>query len=268
MGILQGKLALVTGAGTGIGQGIAVELAREGADVAIHYMHSAAGARTTAAAVEALGRRAILVPGDLAEVAEARRVVDAAAEGLGGLDVLVNNSGVTRTVPFLETTEETYAEVLNVNLRSHFFCAQQAVRYLLRRGGGSILNLTSVHGTASGPGMSAYAASKGGIIALTKQLAIELAPLHIRVNAIGPGLIEVPRYFETMPGYTRESGNTKVPWGRVGLPEDVGRVAAFLVSDGADFVTGQVLFVDGGSLARLPIAVQGAARQEAEPART
>lgn len=248
---LEGKLALVTGAGTGIGQGIAVELARQGADVAIHYAHSAEGAQVTARAVEETGRRAVLIHGDLGIVAEARRVVDEAVAELGGLDILVNNAGVTRSVPFLETTEETYDEVLDLNLKGHYFCTQQAIRTMVERGGGSVLNITSVHGAAGAPRHSAYAASKGGIIALTRQLAVELAPLHVRVNAIGPGLIEVPRYFETMPGYSRETGAAMVPWGRVGLPDDVGRAAVFLVSDAADFITGQVLFVDGGATARM-----------------
>jgi NAD(P)-dependent dehydrogenase (short-subunit alcohol dehydrogenase family) len=253
MGILEGKLVLVTGAGTGIGQGVAVECARQGADVAIHYAHSAAGARTTAESVEALGRRAVVVPGNLALVTEDRRVIDESARALGGMDILVNNSGVTLTKPFLETTEDDYDEILHINLRAQYFCAQQAVKHMRERGGGAILNITSVHGAASFRGHSAYAASKGGIGGMTRELAVELAPLRIRVNAIGPGATEVPRFRET-PGFDLDLVGSWVPWGRMGTPEDMGRVAAFVVSDAAEYVTGQTVYVEGGLLARLSLA--------------
>jgi NAD(P)-dependent dehydrogenase (short-subunit alcohol dehydrogenase family) len=250
MSSLEGKIALVTGAGIGIGQGIAIELARQGAKVAVHYAGSADGAQFTLSQIESAGGEGVIIQGDLAQVDECRRVVDEAASQLGGLDIMVNNSGVTRTFPFLETTEETYNEVFDINMRGMFFCSQQAVPYILERGGGSILNLTSVHGFGGFPNHSAYAATKGAIISFTRQLAVELAPQHIRVNAIGPGLIEVPRYFDN-PDYTSEQGAQKVPWGRVGKPHDIATTAAFLVSEAADFITGQVLYVDGGATARM-----------------
>jgi NAD(P)-dependent dehydrogenase (short-subunit alcohol dehydrogenase family) len=252
MSNLEGKIALVTGAGIGIGQGIAIELARQGASVAVHYAGSAEGAEATVAEVEKLGGQAVLIQGDLGKVSECRRVVDEAAESLGGLDIMVNNSGVTRTVDFLETTEETYNEVFDINIRGMFFCSQQAVPYILKRGGGSVLNLSSVHGFGGIPRHTAYASTKAAIIGFTRQLAIELAPQHIRVNAIGPGLIEVPRYFDN-PEYSSEFGATRVPWGRVGKPHDIATVGAFLVSDAADFVTGQVLYVDGGTTAKVGV---------------
>jgi glucose 1-dehydrogenase/3-oxoacyl-[acyl-carrier protein] reductase len=250
VGKLSGKRALVTGAGMGIGRGIALALAQEGAAVALHYAQSRSGAEEAAEEIQRNGGRAVVIGGDLRAVEECRRVVDEAARALSGLDVLVNNAGVTRARPFLDFPEETYDELFDLNMRGTFFCSQQAARYMVQQGGGVILNITSIHGAAGFPRHAAYAATKGAIIAFTRALAIELAPLKIRVNAIGPGLIEVPRYFR-IPGYTTELGNSMVPWGRVGKPEDVGKAAVFLVSDDAEFITGQVLFVDGGTQARM-----------------
>lgn len=263
---LAGKLALVTGAGTGIGQGVALELARQGADVVLHYYGDVAGADEAIAQIAAAGRRAIAIPGDLRVVAECRSVVDQAAAFLGGLDALVNNSGVTLTSRFETVDEAQFDDLYQVNIRSHFFCAQQALPYFLERGqsltqrspgarwaGGCIVNISSVHGIAGFTGHSVYAGTKGAINAFVRELAIELCPQHVRVNAIAPGSIEVQSTFIRSPSYTREAGNASVPWGRVGLPSDIAAAAAFLISDAAEFVTGHVMYVDGGLTAKMAI---------------
>jgi glucose 1-dehydrogenase/3-oxoacyl-[acyl-carrier protein] reductase len=263
---LEGKLIVVTGAGTGIGRGVALQLARQGADVALTYASSAKGALEAVEEIKGMGRRAIAIQGNLSLVADCRRVVDEGAAFLGGLDGIVNNAGVTLTLDFLDVTEEQFNNIYFTNIRGEFFCSQQAVRHMVARGrelrqkfpernwaGGSIVNMSSVHGIAGFPGHSVYAGTKGAINAFSRELAVELCPAHIRVNVLAPGSIEVPSYFKSDPNYTRELGNSMVPWGRIGLPEDVGYLAAFLISDASEFMTGHVLYFDGGLTAKMAI---------------
>lgn len=253
MGALDGKCALVTGAGVGIGKGIAIELARQGAAVAVHFGRSDEGAKETATEIERLEGRSCLIRGNLGEIEECLRVVDEAECELGGLDILVNNAGVSIGGSFLETDAVKYRSMFDLNMQGYFFCAQQAVRHMKTHGHGSIVNITSVHAKAGRANNSAYAATKGAIVSFTQALAVELAGQGIRVNAIGPGVIEVPRYSE-IPGYTTAIGDSRVPIGRVGKPADVANAVVFFASDAADFITGQVLYVDGGTTAKMALS--------------
>ena len=256
---LKDKLILVTGSGTGVGSGIATSLAKCGADVVVHYNNSEKEAAETKEIINSLGRKCKLIKSNLKVVDECRRTVDEAATFLGGLDALINNAGITIPKDFTDIDESHLNDIFSLNFRSYFFCAQQAVNHLIERGeklsginkdfnwpGGSIVNISSVHGKLGYPGHSVYASTKGAINSFTKQLSVELIPKHIRVNAIAPGTIEVPSYFEKDPSYNRKFGDSLVPWGRVGLPEEVGYLAAYLVSDLSEFMTGEIIHLDGG----------------------
>jgi glucose 1-dehydrogenase/3-oxoacyl-[acyl-carrier protein] reductase len=250
---LAGRLALVTGVDAGgIGQEIALELARQGAAVVCHHPFGSEGADQAIETITAHGGRAAKVQGDLSNIDNCGRIVDEAAGFLGGLDILVNNAGLTERVIFEEITPEHFEKLFHINIAAQIFCAQRAVSYMTDHGG-SILNLSSVHADAGFPGYTIYAATKGAVVSFTRQLAVELAPKGIRVNAIAPGAIEVPRYFDN-PNYSRDSYAHSVPLGRVGTPPDIARTAAFLVSDAADYISGQIITIDGALMSRMPLS--------------
>jgi NAD(P)-dependent dehydrogenase (short-subunit alcohol dehydrogenase family) len=250
-GKLAGKKALVTGSGTGIGRGIALEFAREGADVVLHYSHSATGAQSAAEEIRALGRRAAAIQANFENPEEAVALGRRALDFLGGLDCLVNNSGITLNKPFLKVTREQYFTLMNVNLHSPYLLTQTVVEHMVAKGRGAICNLTSIHGLAGAPEHSVYASTKGAIIAFTRTLGVELAHKGVRVNAIAPGWINVENHAKAIPGFNEAdavaAARNAVPVARFGVPLDVAKLAVFLCSDDAGFIIGQTLVVDGGT---------------------
>jgi NAD(P)-dependent dehydrogenase (short-subunit alcohol dehydrogenase family) len=248
---LTGKRIIVTGGGTGIGQGIAVRLAAEGAQVCFSYHASGKGADETLRLIEELGGQAQGFEANLEQMDEGVHMVGQAVQKMGGLDALVCNAGPTITRPFLEVTPADWDRMHNIHLKTAFFCAQAAVRAMPDSGGGRIIFIGSVHGGASLPKFGPYAAAKAGLEGLTRQMAIELASRQITVNCVAPGLVEVESYFRDYPEYRREEAARGVPIGRVGFPEDIAPMVAFLISRQSSFLTGQTIVIDGGQRARL-----------------
>lgn len=244
MGCLDGKVALVTGAARGIGQAIARTLAAEGADVALADVQ-ADWLTETAAAVESAGRRAARFAVDVRDAAAVQATVDGAVKEWGRLDVLVNNAGITRDTLLLRMSEADWDDVIAVNLRGTFLFIKAASRIMLKQRAGAIVNVASIIGMIGNAGQANYAASKAGVIALTKSAAKELASRGIRVNAVAPGFIQT-RMTDALPEDVRQKMLANIPLGRLGSPEDVARVVLFLASDHAAYVTGEVVNISGG----------------------
>ena len=247
---LDGKVALVTGAGQGIGQAIAVRLALEGADVIIDDRVADDRTAETLRQVQATGRRGMVIGADLSDTAATKRMIADGAREMGGIDILVNNAGVERNAPFWEVTEKDYDFVMNINLRGTFFVTQDFVKHLMEtKRAGRIINISSVHEELPFPHFSTYCASKGGLKMLCRDLAVELGPYGITINNIAPGAIETPINAKLMsdPGLMKAL-TSQIPLGRLGQPGDVSGLAAFLASDEASYVTGSTFFVDGGLL--------------------
>ena len=245
---LAGKAVLVTGAQQGIGRAIAIECAAAGADVAVDWLDDEAAAREVAAAIVAHGRRALTIQADMARLDEVREMVAAVVGEFGAIDVLVNNAGVFPRVDFLTMSEAEWDFVHDINLKGAAFCAQAAARAMIAGGrAGVILNVASGAAFRGSPNGVPYVASKGGLVSLTRQMAMELAPHRIRVNAIAPGLTDTaqPRYGSSEEEIAEMASAN--PLGRIAEPRDVANAAVFLASDKAGFVTGHTLHVNGGS---------------------
>jgi 3-oxoacyl-[acyl-carrier protein] reductase len=242
---LSGKVAVVTGAGRGIGTGIAERLAAQGARVIVNYRASVQGAEETVDRIRQAGGEAAAIQADVSQSADAQRLIKEAIATWGGLDILVNNAGTTRDMVIMMLKEDDWDTVIRTNLTSTFYCSKAAVRHMMRKRYGRIVNITSVVGLAGQSGQTNYAASKAGIIGFTKSLAKEVGSRGITVNAVAPGFVPTA-LTDVLSDEQKAQAIDMTPLGRMGTVEDVANAVVFLASDEACFITGQVLSVDGG----------------------
>ncbi len=253
-GRLHGKVALITGSDSGIGQASAVEFAKEGAGVVVHYLHDADGAAHTRAEVEAAGQRAVVVQADISDEKQVESMFDEAVEGFGTLDILMNNAGVDASgKPVAELPTETWDRAIRTNVYGPFFCCRRFVQLRSAAGGeGKIINVTSVHEDVPNAGGADYDCSKGAVRMLTRTLALELAPLKINVNNLAPGMVLTPFNQAAIddPDLLEEQVRS-IPWKRAAQPSEIARLAVFLASGDADYVTGATYVMDGGLMRNL-----------------
>lgn len=245
--MVEGRVALVTGASGGLGSAIALGLARAGADVACHYASDVEGATALAAKIAELGRSATTFAADVRVAAEADRLVEEVVDRYGRLDILVNNAGVMNTSKILDLSEAEWDDVIDTNLKGYFLVGRAAARVMVERGYGRIVNVSSTRQEQAWPGSGAYAAAKGGIWMLNRVMALELAPFGVRVNSVAPGTIETDlnRSYLSDPEFRRHRIEM-IPVGRLGVPEDVVEAVLLLASERADFINGASLMIDGG----------------------
>jgi NAD(P)-dependent dehydrogenase (short-subunit alcohol dehydrogenase family) len=250
MNRLENKVALVTGGGSGIGKAIAIAYAKEGADVCIAG-RTLSKVEDTAHEIEKLGRKALAIKADVLKIPEIESMVEATIKQFGKIDILVNNAGIVTDIAILDITEEKWDEMIGVDLKGSFFCAQKVLPYMLKQGKGKIINIASPLSVEGKPENSIYCAAKGGVINMTRALGLELALKHINVNAIAPGFTDT----NMTTNFTSDPKMLaliipRIPAGRIAQPEDITGAAVYLASDESDFVIGATIFVDGGETAQ------------------
>ena len=257
MGSLDGQTAIITGAGTGIGVGIARHLAAAGASLVLSAYNSFSGCQDLRAELADAGTDALAIKVDLRRSSDATQLVDAAIDRWGKVDILVNNAGFTLAKPFVECSERDWDDLFSINLRSMFITCRAAVPAMIERGYGRIINISSVHGVQHIANLVLYGATKGGINEFTRGLAVELGPHGITANVIAPGAIYVPRYDRV--GADKDTMAATVPNRQLGDVDDIGRAAAFLADPQADYISGEILYVDAGLTSKM--ALTGGARR-------
>jgi len=251
---LEGKVAIVTGGNSGIGRAIALALAAEGANIVIDYVADPSSTVEVERQIAALGNRALGVEADVSKVADLQKLVDGAVSRMGRLDIMVNNAGVETRSSILDTTEEQYEKVLDINLKSAFFGTQLAAKQMIAQGGGGrIINITSVHEDWPMPGNTAYCLSKGGMRMLTRTAGVELGPYGVTVVGVGPGAVETPINVSTMQDPAKmKTLDAAIPLARMAKPEEIASVVVFLAGDGASYLTATTVFADGGIMHSSP----------------
>ncbi len=244
---LAGKVALVTGASSGIGKAIAIEMGRNGASVIVNYIGKPDAANEIVKAMSKDNADAIAVEADVSKSADVSNMISRAVSEFGHLDVLVNNAGIEKETPFLEKSEAEWDKVVGVDLKGVFLCTQMAARQMAKAGRGTIINISSVHEDLPFPGYAAYCAAKGGLRMLCRDLALELAPHHINVINVAPGAINTPINEKTMTDPEKKLAlQREIPLGRVGEPSEVAKLVCYLASDDASYITGTTVVIDGG----------------------